>query len=255
MTLGELLTLLRESILNDRTDRASGSSDYLWTDSTLVTYINEAQRRFAVRSLSLRDGSTDEATLVTLVEGQTLYNLHPAVMAVMSAKLTARDTMLQRVGHGLLDVYRNPTDRWVDPAGFIALPPGTTLAYSTDEAMNDVNGDTFNQITLRIYPKPSAEMAGQTIRLRVVRKPLAQLSVDALSAVPEIGEDHHIELLDWAAYLALRIVDDDAGAPKRAAEFAASFESHVTEAKKLAMRKMFAPIGWGFGRGGFTWDS
>lgn len=255
MILGDLLALLRESILNDRTDRTSGSSDYLWTDKTLCIYINEAQRRFAVRSLSLRDGTTNEATVVTLVEGQTSYNLHPAIISVMSAQLSTQETMLQRVGHSLFSVYRNSTDRWVDPAGFATIPPGTTLAYSTDEAMNDINGDTFNQITMRIYPRPTAEMDGQTIRLRVVRKPLARLVETALGAVPEIGEDHHIEMLDWAAYLALRIVDDDAGAPKRASEFAASFEAHVTAAKKLAMAKMFAPMGWGFGRGGFTWDN
>jgi len=255
MTLGDLLTLLRESILNDRTSRVSGSSDYLWTDKTLCIYIDEAQRKFAVESLSLRDGTTNEATLVTLVEGQTIYDLHPAIISVMTAQLSTSQTMLQRVGHGLFDVYRNPTDRWVDPAGFASIPPGTTLAFSTDEAMNDVNGSTFNQITMRIYPAPTAAMAGQTIRLRVVRKAIQKLTETALGAMPEIGEDHHIEMLDWAAYLALRIVDDDAGAPKRADEFAARFDVSVTKAKKLAMMKMFAPMGWGFGRGGFTWES
>ena len=43
--------------------------------------------------------------------------------------------------------------------------------------------------------------------------------------------------------------------PKRAADFANSFEVHVKEARNLAMRKMFTPQHWGFGRGGFSWGN
>lgn len=256
MTLQELLTLLRESILNDRSDRVSGSADYLWTDKTLVTFINEAQRRFAVKGLILRDASTDEVTKVTLKAGQSVYALHPSVISVMSAKRDDNTTAdIVRVGHSLFSAYTPPTATWHDPAHYNALPDGPTLAFSTDEALNDIDGNTFGQVSLRVHPKPRQEEDGNVIRLRVIRKPLAKLVETQLSAEPEIPEDHHIEMLDWAAYLALRIVDDDAGAPKRAAEFAAAFEEHVKQARMVAMRKMFAPTGWGFGRGGFTWDS
>jgi hypothetical protein len=256
MTLGDLLTLLRESILNDRTDRVAGSSDYLWSDATLCTFINEAQRKFAVESFILRDGTTNEATLIPLVAGQTIYDLHPAIMSVMSAQTVGRTAALNRVGHSLFTAYRTPSESWVDPQNFDTLQPGETLAFSTDEALNDLDSSSFSQVTMRIWPAPSAAMAtaGAAIRLRVVRKPLQTLVPTALGAVPELPEDHHIEMLDWAAYLALRIVDDDAGAPKRADEFAARFDVSVTKARKLAMRKMFAPMGWGFGRGGFTWE-
>lgn len=253
MTLGDLLTLLRESILNDRTDRVAGSSDYLWTDHTLVTFINEAHRRFARRSLILRDGTTDEATLVTLKAGQSTYPLHPSVIAVVSGKNAAQESDLTRVGHSILSAFSPLTERWQDPAAWSGYQPGPTLAFTTDEALNDIDGDTFEQITLRVFPTPTAAQDGQTLRLRVIREPLEDFAVNAKSAVPEVPRAHHLEMLDWAAYLALRIVDDDAGAPKRAQEFAASFEGHVQEARKLVMRKLFAPTGWGFGRGGFSW--
>lgn len=255
MTLGELLQLLRGSILNDRSDRASGSSDYLWEDETLVTYINEAQRRFAVQGLVLRDGTTDEVTKIRLVANQATYTLHESVIAVISAKLEARDADLTRVGHSALAAYRQPSDNWVDPAGFTALNPGPTLAYSTDEGFSDRDTDSFSQAVLRVYPKPSADQAGTFIRLRVVRKPLQKLVPSAMHMVPEIPEDHHLEMLDWAAYLALRIVDDDAGSPKRAADFKATFEESIKGARRLAMQKLFAPLEWGFGRGGFSWGA
>lgn len=255
LTLGDLLELTREAILNDRTDRVSGTSDYLWTDKTLITFINEAQRRFAVKGLILRDATTDAATLITLVTGQANYPLHPAVIAVLSAKNPAQTADLTRVGHPVLAAYRAPTDQWVDPGFWQGLPPGPTLAYSTDEGLSDDASGRFEQISLRVHPVPRAEENGLTLRLRVVRKPLVTLTDADLDAEPEIPEDHHIEMLDYAAYLALRIVDDDAGAPKRAEEFRQMFEAHVAEGRALAMRKLFAPTGWGFGRSGYSWDS
>ena len=255
MTLGELLKLLREAILNDRTDRVDGSSDYLWTDETLVTYINEAQRRFAVQGLVLRDGSTDEVVNVRLVAGQNVYALHESILGVISAKAVDRDCDLTRVGHAVLAAYRAPTDRWIDPGTFTGLQPGYPVAYATDEFLSDQDNDSLMQATMRVFPTPTAEYDGKLVKLRVVRKPIDRFSVNGLSATPELPEDHHIEMLDYAAYLALRIVDDDAGAPKRAAEFKATFEESVREARALAMRKLFAPMGWGFGRGGFSWET
>lgn len=254
MTLGDLLELLRESVLNDRTDRVDGSADYLWSDKTLVTFINEAQRKFAVEGLVLRDARTDEVTKITLVEGQTLYTLHEAVIAVISAKMADQQADITRVGHSVFAAYRAPTDSWVDPQGFTVLSPGPTLAYSTDEGLADDADDTLSQIVLRIYPAPTAAQAGQVLRLRVVRKPIVKLVETELAAVPEIPEDHHIEMLDHAAYLALRVIDDDAGARKAAFEFKATFEKSVQDARMLVMRKLFAPMDWGFGRGGFRWE-
>lgn len=255
MTLEEQLQLLRSAILHDDSDRVAGGNDFLWTDQTLVTYINEAQRRFAVKGLVLRDASTLEVTRIALVPGQSTYVVHESVLALLSVKLEDRDADLTRVGHSVLAAYRAPTDSWVDPQGYMSLPAGATLAYSTDEGLSDQDTNTFSQIVLRVYPVPNADQAGKFLRLRVLRKPLERLSLDHPTASPEIPEDHHIEMLDWAAYLALRIVDNDAGNPQRAEGFRATFEDHVTQARKTVMQKLFTPMGWSFGRGGFVWSN
>lgn len=254
MTLRELLQLLRWSILNDRSDRVVGTSDYLWEDETLVTFINEAQRRLATQGLVLRDATTDEVTKITLVAGQSAYVLHESIIAVVSAKNSTQDADLNRVGHSLLAAYRAPTDNWIDPSGFTSLPAGATLAYSTDEGLQASDTDSLSQIALRVHPVPSTAQAGNVIRLRVVRKPIEKLTINNLSAEPEVPEDHHVEMLDWAAYMALRIVDNDAGDPRRALEFRASFEAHVKEARTNVLRKLFTPVDWGFGRGGYSWS-
>jgi hypothetical protein len=93
------------------------------------------------------------------------------------------------------------------------------------------------------------------LKLRVVRLPLDDLTTANLSAIPEIPVDHHIDMLDYAAYLAFRIADVDAGDDNRADKYAVRFESHVKEARAVVMKKLFSPQGWGFGRGGWSWGS
>lgn len=254
MILSDLLEELRENILHDRSDRTSGTADYLWTDATLVRYINEAQRRFAVRGLVIRDSTTAEVVNVTLEEGVTEYTLHPSIIAVVSARISTSDTDLTRVGHAALNSYTAPDTMLWDLAAE-SLSPGPPLAYSTDEQVAESEDDTYSAVTLRIYPEPDADADGEIVKLRVVRKPIEDLTINNLGAHPEIPADHHLEMLDWAAYLALRIVDSDAGNPARAAEFKESFEEHVRAARTMVLRKLFAPKPWGFGRGGFSWGS
>lgn len=254
MNLSELLAELRENILNDRTDRVAGTSDYLWTDATLVRYINEAQRRMAVRGLILRDGSTDEVTKLTLVAGQSEYALHEAVLAVISAKIEGREADLTRVGRAMIAQYRLPSDRLYDTTHYVGLSPGSPLAYMTDDELTYDDSESLGAMKLRVYPTPDAAAAGTVIRLRVARKPLCDLTVSDLGQTPEIPSEHHLDMLDWAAYLALRIVDDDAGWVARAEGFKETFEEHVKEARQTAIRKMFAPTPQRHGQRGWAWE-
>lgn len=254
MKLQELLAELRLNILNDRSDRTSGNSDYLWTDETLVRYINEAQRRFATRSLIIRDATTPEVTRIALETGVFEHTLHPSVIAVISAKFGDSRRDLARTGHSILNGAYQSVDNW-DLSRIQECNPGRPVAYATDEEVTESDEGSMANVTMRLYPTPSAVENGMTMYLRVIRKPLDDLVVTNLSAVPEIPIDHHLEMLDWAAYLALRIVDHDTGDSTRAAEFAQSFETHVKAARTLVMRKLFTPQPWGFGRGGWNWGS
>lgn len=254
MNLSDLLDELRVNILNDRSDQTSGTSDFLWTDATLIRYINEAQRRFATRGLVLRDATTPEVVNVVLQTGVTQYTLHPSVIAVISAKLPTDQSDLNRTGHSILAGTSVTSDNW-DMSQIVTASPGKPLAISTDEQIVESDDGATSSVSMRVYPAPSATYNGTTIKLRVVRKPIEDLVSNNQSAHPEIPADHHLEMLDWAAYLALRIVDHDAGDPKRASEFAQSFEGHVQAARTMVMRKLFAPQPWGFGRSGWAWGA
>lgn len=252
MNLGELLDELRNNILHDRSDRVAGSSDYLWTDATLTRYINEAQRRFARKGLVIRDSKTTDCCEVTLVAGQTEYTLHPSVIAVVSAKVAGDTADMRRVGHSVLDTVQPPDTLFFDVNQLAALAPSKPYAFTTDETVVSDENDSKGVVSLRVFPAPSAAYDGIKVYLRVVRLPLDILR--NARDVPEIPEDHHLEMLDWAAYLALRIVDVDAGNPARAHEFRSLFEEHAMAARSLALRKLFAPQQWGFGRNGFGWE-
>lgn len=254
MKLEDLLDELRNNILHDRSAQTGGTtSDFLWSDKTLIRYINEAQKRFARKALVIRDGSTTEVCTVTLQDGVSEYTLHTSIIAVLSARVSTAQADLVRTGHWALGNIQPPNTAFWDPSHFNAAQPGPPLAYATDEEMVEGDDGSRNAATLRIFPTPNAAAAGTIIKLRVCRLPLDELQPGDLSAIPEIPDDYHIPMLDWAAYLALRIVDHDAGDPERAAEFAAAFEEHVKEARAEVLRKLFAPRPWGFGKNGFAW--
>jgi hypothetical protein len=248
MNFGDLLQTLREDILHDRSDQIAGASDYLWSDASLKRFINEAYYRFAREALCIRDGSTSFVT----VASQTNYQLDPSVIAVISAKIATDQADLARAGHAAFATYHTPDAYFFDPTSLSALPPGKPVAYSTDEYLGVTDDGAVSAVVARLYPAPSAAYAGATIQLRVVREPLTHLS-DPLDE-PELPRAHHLEMLDWAAYLALRIVDHDAGDPGRAQEFRTSFEDAARKARLLALRKMFSPLQHGFGRNGWSWQ-
>lgn len=249
MKLSDLLDDLRDNILNDR-GTSTGDDDKLWSDATLIRYINEAQRRFAKRSFVIRDSRNTEVVDVTVLEGVTEYDLHPSIIAVISAKIEDATTDLIRVGHTVLGQYTTQNSV-IYPSAFEQASPAAPMAFATDETLVEDDDGTVATVSMRVFPTPRAEDAGTVIKMRVVRMPLDDLTTANRNAIPEVPADHHMEMLDWAAYLALRIVDNDAGNAKRAQEFANSFESHVVEARKLVLSKLYAPQRWGFGRSGW----
>jgi hypothetical protein len=260
MNLGDLLEELRDNILHDKSDQVSGASDYYWSDATLIRYINEAQRRFARRSLILRDRTTAQCCQFVTVSNQAYYQLDPSVLAVLSVRIQGDQADIARAGHSAFDTYRTPDNYYFDPSQLSNMPPGKPVAYDTDEGIGADDLGSMTAITMRLYPPPIAPYVGLTVSMRVIRLPLVRFDPKNpdLTAVPEIPEDHHLNMLDWAGYLALRSPDLDVAGDnglERAEKLAASFEQHVLDAKHEAEKKQFVPMLWGFGRNGFSWET
>jgi hypothetical protein len=261
MNLGEQLAELRFNVLRDRSDLIAGDTDSLWSDETLLRYIGDAERRFARRSLILRDATTPEVTQLTLRQGVQTYPLHRSLLAVISARYwspggapgTGYD--LQRSGHALI-TQAAPLEalNW-DPADPYSsqLPPGAPLAYYTDETL------VYNRaarMTLSVYPLPDVTQDGTLLYLRTIRLPLSgyrNIETD-LARESELNEDYQLDVLEWAAYRAQRTFDGDAGAPTLAEQHKQAFLDALTQATREAKRKMFAETTLRYGANGFSWE-
>lgn len=257
MNLGQMLSELRINMLRDTSNQVSGASDYLWTDQTLVNYINEAISEVARRTECLRDATTPEIVTITTVSGQEFYQLDERILGVLSLRMSGDQADLPRAGHADLDTYKQPDTYFFDPSQLANLPPGKPLAYTTDEGLYTDGYGQSASIQLRFYPAPLTPYAPNTGTMRVVRLPLYDLTVNQPSVSPEIPRTYHLKCLDWAAYLALRGADlDVAGgdALGRAEKFRASFDNWIAELKRDMERKLFKPVQWAFGRNGFSWE-
>jgi len=251
MILEELLGELRENVLRDNAELASGPDDRLWSDETLVRYINDAQQRFARKTLSLRDASTPEVTQVTLATGVSTYVLHRSILAVVTARYDTDTTDLGRIGRARVQEVPREDVPYFDPTTVATISPGPPIAFSTDETL-DV--DSKGAVTMVVYPAPTAAENGKIVYLRTARMPLENFSVDVMDAECEIQDEHQLGMLEWAAFRALTNSDID-GHSDSAQKHFDLFEALLLEVEKEVRRKMHVPLQFRFGQGGFTWGT
>lgn len=229
MKLEELLDELRGNILRDVSDEVGGQNGgALWSDRTLVRYIEDGVVRFAVQTCCLRDDTTPELTQITLQAGVDQYALDPRVIAVLSARFPGA-YFLSRTTYGGL--FSNRGD--VTIGNPIADKyNGCPRRFYTDRQTGYMG----------VFPVPRTEDEGSVVQLRVARKPLAPLTTNDLKAVPEIPEEYQLDVLDWAAYRALRNHDADAENMAKANSHKKRFEDTVVELSRQAKRLLAQDI-------------
>lgn len=250
MKIGEKLDELRKNVLRDTSDLIAGDSDSLWSDETLLRYLKAGERRFARQTLCIRDGDTAAVTRVRLKEGQHSYPLHESVIAVLSAVYDVDTYQLPRSGVAILTGLVPPEYLAFDPSVQYTLSPGRPAAYQTDETLVYASS---GRVTLSVYPDPGTEQEGKYLQLRVLRTPLTPYTLDQLELESEIPEDYELDPLQWAAHLATRNTDGDAGASVKSESFKTAFEQAVGNAIRETKRKIFANMTHRFGMGGFSW--
>lgn len=257
MNLQELLDELAGTMLRDRSALVAGPTDELWSDEVLVRYINDAQRKFARETLILADDADENPSLcsVSLKEDKQLYLLDPCILSITSAKFHTDSKDLARLNHQSLnsDWGIESAMPWLDYGyGPSVESPGRPRGYWTDEATGD--GEKSLRIKMKLDRLPTADEEGLKIYMRVRRLPLHDLTLDNMDGCPEIPEEWHLDMLDWAFWRALRNHDVDVEMRAKANDAKESFERVVKEVRRQVHKKMFAPLGWGFGRNGFNWN-
>jgi hypothetical protein len=203
----ELVNNLRADILDDV------QIPYLWPSEQLLRYLNYAEVQACRRSHLLIDSTTtnDSGTAatagtmgqkplcqLTLVAGQSVYNLSPKIIQVKRCQLSGMSYPL--VGPLTYQEVDEQISGWVGTCGTI----GTSGTGGFPSSFLNEPGNT---ITFILAPSASG-----TAYLTISRLPLLPFT---LQTSPEIAEKYHEGLMNWAAHLAYLKNDTEAFNPAK----------------------------------------
>lgn len=222
MTLRELLGELRRNILRDVSTAADGrvKDDSIWTDDALLLYIRDAEAKFVSQTLCLRDSVTAAVTQIVLQPGVAEYALDRRVLAVLAATLDGRNVLGRTTWAGRFGA---------DPH----LSPNTSYTMPSESGQPRIFYTDRDSYSIGFYPSPSAQYEDKVVRLQVARMPLIPLSKNNLDAESEVPEQYHLDMIEWAAWRALRNHDPDLdNDPNAIALVRSRFEQHRTRFEK-----------------------
>lgn len=231
MNLQELLDYVAVDQLDDRTDLISGDPDELWSNRVIVGFLNEGQRRLSRRAWSIIDIGHAQAGKITLILGQDTYNLHKSVLRVYSAIPTDTAIPLGRTTYNAL-TYRNSEDSdYFDANQAFTNTAGRPGAFATDAGTRK----------LKLNRAPDATSVGLVLDLKVARQPVTMLTLDDLTASPEVPEEYHQWIGDYAAGRCLTLSKCDSDMKADGRRILADFEARIKEARQDRQRAEAAP--------------
>lgn len=204
----ELVSVLRETILDD------AQIPYLWSDTELLRNCNFAEVQACRRAHLIIDSSTanDSGTAatagtlgqkplceLTIVPNQGVYNLSPKILQIKRCQLKSMSyPLIGPVSYAEADERMSG---WWTTAGTVGTAgSGGYPIYFLNEPGNTITFIKAPSVADKAY-------------LCVSRLPLVSFT---LNTSPEIDEQYHYDLLDWAAHLAYSKNDADAYNPNLA---------------------------------------
>jgi hypothetical protein len=187
MTLTQLIALFRQ-------EADDAVAPYLFSDTAVTGWLNEAVEEACVRALLVKDWSTTAVCSIDVAAGTSAYSTHASIINI------TRASFLVDGGSDSTVLYQT-TEFELD-----RLQPGWREETGEPEAF--IHHDT--KIRLGCIP----ESAG-TLSLEVNRIPLALMATG--TDVPEIAARHHRTLVQWALFRAFSVPDSEVVDPNKAA--------------------------------------
>jgi hypothetical protein len=206
MNLLELVTYLRTNILEDNggqgvdwtgwDENTYDTIQLRWSNETLVAYINEA-----ITQVYRRTNPVKDIWFLPLTALINDYTIPPYVQTIELVRRLSDGRSLNKKELEEIWEYRDLETRVAEPVYYI------------------VDTQTNN---LRVYPIPVVD---DTLELIIYRLAKIKLTwADNQETVPELREDYHIPLLNYAASLAYKKDEANTLDPNRSAMFAAEFD-------------------------------
>lgn len=203
-----------------RSDVSDQATPYLWSDSEVYRYMNDAYRMF----VRLTGGIPDASSPIT----QLKVSAGVSYTAISPLILKFRQATLQSTG---------------GPVRIInAEDVGSLMHYDYGQVVT-INPNTPGTITHmvigsdRIDDQPQVQWVQQPIVNDVVQVKVWRLPKDTVAennqtfAFAEINEEHHEHLMLWMKHRAYGKQDAETFDKGRSSEFKAGFEAYCSQAK------------------------
>lgn len=239
MKLSEMLDYVGAEYLDDRADLVDGDPDSLWSDKTIVRYLNDAQRILCRRAWVLQDEGTAEVGTVVLRTGAPSYPLHKSILSVLMATPEDQEFPLTKHEDAALRQSRPYSDDLFPVDQDTTQTSGRPIGYA-------VVG-TPGKLTMRVYRTPSATEQGLRLLLKVVRMPTCWLEAAKTAESPEVPEEWHMALCDYAAGRCLTMPTVDSANKVDGRALLKSFDEQVWEARRNRQRAEGTVSRWAFG--------
>lgn len=208
------MTLL-ELIQRFRSDAFDLEQPYLFADSDITHWLNDAVSEAATRGRLIHECVNPAVCTIAVLPGVSVYPLHEALyeieyICLFDEPIPSRAETLVKVSQETL------SDRWHD------------WRTRTGRPEYVVQHDT----TIRLSPTPTN---AAVINLEGYRVPLVPMVLD--DDKPEISVIHHEQLIQWALYKAFSKPDGETFDPGRAEKAEYNFTDYFGERPSSNLRR------------------
>lgn len=206
MTSDELFELFRSDI-------DDAVRPYLWSDTEVWRYMNDAYRQFVRLTGGIPDISS-EITEVDITTGEATSEISRKILKFRQAKLVSTGQKLKIV---------NYTDR---PEGFDDYGVLSNSEDQPGEVHSMVVGEQKGLVRWIQVP-----VADDSVKLSVLRLPLVDITGDG-QEFDEVDDEHHESLLLWMKHRAHNKQDAETFDKGKSQDFRAQFELYCESVKE-----------------------
>ena len=191
---------------------------YLWSDSEIFIFMNEAQSMFCRLTDGIADANTPEVTVVPVVTGEIFAETHPAILTFRNASLSSTGVELDIKNH--TDIHK-----W---------------ANQTGQVTQMIIGLQDNLVRWNYTPAVDDE-----VNLLVYRRPLEDIT-DADQEL-EVDGRHHVSLVHWIKHLAFGKQDTETYDGNASEQAGMAFRAYCAQVKVEQERYKHKPRSVAYG--------
>lgn len=198
-----------------RSDVVDEAEPFLWEDAEIYRYGDAAYKMFVRLTGGIAD-FISEATVLDVVAGQPIADLHPSILRIMGATRRSDNTPVEIINSTDLGRLRSKDY-------------GQSKVLTMDDKLGPVRFMIIGmqKDKARLIQVPDVD---DTIDMTIYRMPLEGIEGPDLP-LSEVEEHHHIYLLDWMKHLAYKKHDADTYDPKASAAGELAFRTYCAQVK------------------------